>query len=67
MILGVSILDNRLLLALHHGLSKEPEFLSFPIDIKLDFDSAPGKSVWKAAGQVRSLLRLITLLKPPEA
>ena len=50
MILGVSILDNRLLLALHHGHSKDPEFLSFHIDIELDLNSAPGESVWKAAG-----------------
>jgi hypothetical protein len=45
--LGMTLLNDRLLLSYHYGDIKEPEFRSFPIKDKID---SPGW-VWRAAGE----------------
>jgi hypothetical protein len=51
MILGVSFLHDRLLLALHFGAEKGPEFLSFPVDLSRIPGSPPEKSAWQSLGE----------------
>jgi hypothetical protein len=49
MILGISVLDDRLLLALHHGQNTQPEFKQYPLPQKSIAEKASG-FLWEIAG-----------------
>jgi hypothetical protein len=50
-ILGVSILGDKFLLALHHGGNREPEFMSFTHGIGDIFHDVSDKSIWQISGE----------------
>jgi len=51
MILGVSILSDRLLLALHHGGKREPEFTSLSHGLGDMFHDVSDRSIWQILGE----------------